>query len=283
MNMTNMMTTPTMELLKLPNVRMHGKTQLNEGQLHSDAKRLAWEVATKNPLWTIEVHGTRNYAVLWDGEFLGEIGSEWYGSSTKLFVRNDRIGERNTRKSSYHTDKVDKALAKVKKSFSRMTLTERIEKAYKKAEGVMDNQTWGINHRMRDHQRPLESCLMKWAKQNAELFHAWLRETHQGDMLEHLRKLDEVHADMVTIKEVTTAMQNNRTALVVLSDGKYIVKIRDNVQLYDDATLPDDLRGNLGMLKLVENEVMVTGIGCRVSEEIFVLILKDENEKIEEA
>ena len=42
-----------MELLKLPNVRMHEKTQLDETQLHGDSKRLAWEIATKNPLWTI--------------------------------------------------------------------------------------------------------------------------------------------------------------------------------------------------------------------------------------
>lgn len=279
----NMMTTPTMELLKLPNVRMHGKTQLDETQLHGDAKRLAWEVATKNPLWTVEVEGIRNYRVLCDGEMIGQIGSEWYGSSTKLFVRNDRIGEGNTRKNAYHTDKVDKAMLKVKKTFGRMTLSERMEKAFSEAEKVIDNQGWHINHRMRDHKRPLESSLMKWAKLNAELFHEWLKETHQTEMLDHITKLDEAQADMVTIKEVSDALQNDRTALIVLSDGKYIVKIRDNVQLYDDVTLPDDLRGNLGMLKLVDKEVMVTGIGCRVSEEIFVLILDGQNGKTEEA
>lgn len=279
----NMMTTPTMELLKLPNVRMGKNSTLTEEKLYDDAKRLAWEVATKNPLWTIEVAGHREYHVFADGELLGQIGMEWYGSSTKFFVRNERIGAQGTRKNSYHTDKVDKAMLKVKKTFGRMTLSERMEKAHKQAEGVIDNQGWHINHRMRDHQRPLESGLMKWAKQNADKFHAWLKETHQTEMLDHITKLEEAQADMVTIKEVSDALQNNRTALIVLSDGKYVVKIRDNVQLYDDVTLPDDLRGNLGMLKLVDKEVMVTGIGCRVSEEIFVLILKDENEKTEEA
>jgi hypothetical protein len=42
-------------------------------------------------------------------------------------------------------------------------------------------------------------------------------------------------------------------------------------------TLPVELRGKLGMLKLVDNEAMVTGIGCRVSNEIFVLLMEEEN------
>jgi hypothetical protein len=42
-----------------------------------------------------------------------------------------------------------------------------------------------------------------------------------------------------------------------------------------------ELRGKLGMLKLVEKEQMVTGIGCRVNDEIFVLILENEDEKTE--
>jgi hypothetical protein len=94
-----------------------------------------------------------------------------------------------------------------------------------------------------------------------------------------MEKLNDVRADMVTIEETTKAFQNHRTALIVLSDSKYIVKIRDNVQLYDDATLPVELRGKLGMLKLVEKEAMVTGIGCRVNDEIFVLILESEDEE----
>ena len=103
--------------MKLPNVRL-GKNEkpMDESQLHAHAKDLAWEVATKHPLWTVEVVGFRTFRVLSDTEELGYIGSEWYGSSQKLFVRNDRIGENNTRKNAYHTDKVDKAYLRVKKT-----------------------------------------------------------------------------------------------------------------------------------------------------------------------
>lgn len=275
-----------MELLKLPNVRM-GKNSgnLDESQLQLDAKRLAWEVATKHPLWTIEVKGFRDYRV-WNGvEDLGGIGMEWYGSAMKLYVRNDRISESGTRKNAYHTDKVDKAYLRVKKSFGPMNLSERMNKALKVAGDVLENQTYRNGTKQREHERPIENGLYKWARDNFTQYILWLKQTNRTEMLEHLTLLEDVKADMVTIKETTDAFQNQKTALVVLADSQYIVKIRDNVQLYDDVTFPHELRGKLGMLKLVEKEQMVTGIGCRVNDEIFVLLLEtmlgDTDEKSE--
>jgi hypothetical protein len=270
------------ELLKLPNVRM-GKNSgnLDESQLQLDAKKLAWEVATKHPLWTVEVKGFRDYRVLCDTEELGQIGMEWYGSSMKLYVRNDRIGQNNTRKNAYHTDKVDKAYLRVKKTFGPMNLAERMNKALKVASDALENQAYRNRVNAREQERPIENGLMKWAQANMSQYVSWLTNTHQQALLDNLTKLKELKVDMVTIKETTDAFQNQKTALVVLADGKYIVKIRDNVQLYDDATFPHELRGKLGMLKLVEKEQMVTGIGCRVNDEIFVLILENEDEKTE--
>jgi hypothetical protein len=67
----------------------------------------------------------------------------------------------------------------------------------------------------------------------------------------------------------------SKTALVVKDLGKYLVKIGDNVELYDDNTLPVDMRMKLGMLKLVNDEQYITDIGCKVSSEIFVLLVDD--------
>ena len=270
--------TMTIELLTLPNVRMgKGCEHFEEAALHIDAKALAWVVATKNPLWTVEVTGYRDYRVLCDNEEIGKVGAEWHGSSHKLFVRNDRIGQSNMRKNSYHTDKVDKAYLKVKKTFGTMTLNERVAKSMKVAESALENQGYRTQTKMREHERPIENGLYRWARDNMSHYVSWLKEKHQTSMLEHLTLLEDVKADMVTIQETTKAFQNQKTALVVLEGGGYIVKIRDNVQLYDDMTLPVELRGKLGMLKLVDNEAMVTGIGCRVSNEIFVLLLEEEN------
>jgi len=63
-----------------------------------------------------------------------------------------------------------------------------------------------------------------------------------------------------------------------VDEGKYLVKTDDNVQLYDDTTLPVKFREKLGLLKLVNEKQFVTDVGCRVSKEIYVLKLDKQTE-----
>ena len=53
------------------------------------------------------------------------------------------------------------------------------------------------------------------------------------------------------------------------------MRIGDNVELYDDNSLPLDVRMKMGMLKLVQDEEYLTDVGCRVTSEIFVLLVDD--------
>jgi hypothetical protein len=47
------------------------------------------------------------------------------------------------------------------------------------------------------------------------------------------------------------------------------------VDLFDDNTLPDWMRGKLGMLKLVQPEQFISNAGCRVNDETFVLMVEE--------
>jgi hypothetical protein len=128
----------------------------------------------------------------------------------------------------------------------------------------------------RNHSGPVHKSMVEYGMQHISEYTQWLKDTHDAGTLDHLTKLGETQLDMKTIKEITQCMDEEKIALVVLEGGKYIVKIRDNVQLYGDTDLPYFLRAKLGMLKLVEDEAMVTGMGCRVSSEVFVVVLDEE-------
>jgi hypothetical protein len=54
-----------------------------------------------------------------------------------------------------------------------------------------------------------------------------------------------------------------------------MVKIGQDVQIYDDNTLPESMRGKLGMLKLVEAEHFISSVGCRINDEIFVVLTEE--------
>jgi hypothetical protein len=60
---------------------------------------------------------------------------------------------------------------------------------------------------------------------------------------------------------------------IMLKAEKYFVKALDIVQTYDDNTLPYEYRGKLGMLKLVSNEQCIEDVGCRASDDTFILMM----------
>lgn len=262
----------------LPNVRQN-KDVIDLERFALRALQFADALAKERPLWTLQAHGHRAFEVLQDGESLGYIGEEYYGNKTALFVRNDRIAEASERKSAYHTQDIKKALLKAKKTFSPKTLSERIKEAALKAEKVLDDQAYRTNHKLREHRVPIKKSMVEYARMQMSQYVLWLKETHNLTMLDTMDKYEAIKADMKTIEETQKAYQSNKTALVVLAGGKYIVKILDSVQLYDDTTLPHELRGKLGMLKLVEKEAMVTGIGCRVNDETFVLLVEEKTDE----
>jgi len=236
-------------------------------------------LAKEFPLWTFKVIGWRTFKVLKDGEELGQIGEEWYGSKQAITIRNDRIAAQNERKNAYHTQDIEKAVLRVKKMFKPMTLAERMVKAKEEADKVMLRQYRGVNRNNAVFKNQINNSLLEYATENMTQYVLWLRNKHDLTMLGVIDEYEKSKVDMQTIEEAQKAFDNkHKHALIVLADGKYIVKVLDNVQLYDDTTLPHDLRGKLGMLKLVEAEQMVTGIGCRVSDEIFVVLHESNDE-----
>ncbi|MBZ4284003.1 hypothetical protein LAJ55_14445, partial [Streptococcus pneumoniae] len=85
--------------------------------------------------------------------------------------------------------------------FGPMNLAERMNKAEKAAGDVLDNQAYSNRALAREHERPIDSSLMKWARANMNQYVSWLTNTHQQALLDNITKLEELQVDMVTIKE----------------------------------------------------------------------------------
>ena len=264
------------DIFALPNVQ---NNDMILGEIPVRVCRLVWMLAKEFPLWTFKVQSYRTFKVLKDGEELGQIGEEWYGSKLALCIRNDRIAQQNERKNAYHTQDIERAVLRVTKMFKPMTLAERMNKANEEANKVLLRQYRGASRNTQVLRNQMDQSLMEYAYAHMGQYMTWLKDKQDLTMLGVIESHEKSKVDMQTIEEAQKAFDNKyKHALIVLADGKYIVKVLDNVQLYDDTTLPHDLRGKLGMLKLVEAEQMVTGIGCRVSDEIFVVLHESNDE-----
>jgi len=246
-------------------------------------------LASLNPLWTFVINtsglGTNNnrvasgFMVKLDGEELGSISLSYMGQRGKVIcISNDRIGKGRRRTDSYRTVDADKAILMAKKMFGKMNPNERISKAKDAAERVVSRASWNKERDRTQHQGNIKNEMLVWAetKGNA-LFMEYLK-VEAIPSLRHkvttsMEKVELLDTEMKTIERVQQDFSKNKTALVVKDTGKYLVKIGDKVDLYDDNTLPLDMRMKMGMLKLVEDEQYLTDVGCKVSSEIFVLLV----------
>ena len=247
-------------------------------------------LATLNPLWIFEAKGRGNvpsgcmvdsFVVKLDGEPLGGIGTSYMGSRGYVIsVSNDRIGRGRSRSDSYRTSDADKAVLMAKKMFGKMNPNERISKAKDAAERVVTRAAWNKERERQTHSSVVQGTLLAWAESRGmPMFLEFIEKEALSDTRQKIttsiEKLEVICTDMKTIERVQTEFNDSKTALVVKDSGKYLVKVGDKVDLYDDNTLPLDMRMKIGMLKLVADEQYLTDVGCRVTSEVFVLLVDD--------
>jgi hypothetical protein len=280
----------SMNLFALSNVELHPDVskklgQETIGQPPIDMCRLVMNLAMANPLWRFVVTDTQGehrpvgFSVIDSGEVIGKIGRQYYRGDHKLSLTNDRISDARERTSSYRTGDVDKAILMAKKMFFRLKPNERIEKAYGTAKQVMQNQWHDKQREHRYAEREIESSAVKFIMGTGfPLFLSYLDglpEHEKKPMLKKMEQTGKHKQDMLTIESIKEKFGSEHTALIIKDEGKYMVKIGQDVQIYDDNTLPEHMRGKLGMLKLVEAEHFISNIGCRINDEIFVVLTEE--------
>ena len=286
----------TMNTLSFSNVVMSeelkksfDKEGLKMGGVYGMLDPVVSRLASLNPLWTfVIVNSTHDsginrvasgFIVKLDGEELGAIGMSYMGQKGRVIaITNDRIGKGRQRSDSYRTSDADKAVLMAKKMFGKMNPNERINKAKDAAERVVTRASWNKERERTASQSKVQSELLLWAlgKGNAMFLEYIEKEatpTVKQNVLTNMEKLNALDIEMKTIERVQKDFGDSKTALVVKDLGNYLVKIGDKVDLYEDNTLPQDICMKMGMLKLVQDEEYLTDIGCRVTSEIFVLLM----------
>jgi hypothetical protein len=204
-----------------------------------------------------------------DGEALGYLKVEYMRGTYMTVVHSERL--KNGRAA---TSDVKRALGIIKKAFVKSNVNERIDKAENGANAVISSAYSHFRYKSARPKQELEGFAFDLVMSECEKeFGEYLRRVGRGELLSEYRELQ---MEMSTVEQVKIAFEGKRTALVIPDDNKYIVKVGDDVQLYTADTLPEQLRGRLGLLKLVNENQMVTNAGCRVNDTVFVVLIDNE-------
>jgi hypothetical protein len=220
------------------------------------------------------------FKVIEAGEELGTISREYHGREWVISISNERISKDRVRRGGYKTKDADKAILRAKKMFFKLKPNERIDKAVKSAENVMYQQERRKNREMHDHSSTVATAAGKYIMGvGFHLFLEHIKEWHEIDrnrIDKAIAERNRIGEEMLTIENVKSRFEAGRAALVIKDDGKYLVKMGDAIQLFNDNTLPEDMKAKLGMLKLVETETFISDMGCRISDEVFVIVMGED-------
>ena len=279
----------TNNAMDLPNVHApEAEGAVGEYKIVSPLAEVIWELALKNPMWTFKGTTTGSFAlskftISQSWETLGSIERSYNrrDGANGVEVNNHRL---ETRDNSYKTTDAAKAIAKIKKTFKPRSVPEIAAESEGKADTVVRQEKHGKDRVVNKHKEEIKQKAIDYVTKGPgyALFLEHAKQTGDASVANSLEMLAIATNELSTIEGIKDAMGAKKSALIVVDEGKYLVKINDNVQLYDDTTLPVEFRGKLGLLKLVNEKQFVTDVGCRVSKEIYVLKLdeqtKGENE-----
>ena len=271
---------------KLLNGRRKSDFEFN---VEKPLNEIMWKVITENPTWEFRVEQyygqiksgdnddrprltVSKFKVFKDGEEVGVIDRDYrYDAGGYIFsIASNTIRNERERVGAYRTKDAKKALAAIKKTFNPKSVTERMNDAFAEATRAIGRQS---SRKRGDYQSAFSDLapLMKAFvfKDMWDLFQKYAITNGQGHRLSKLR---ETEAEMLTVTDIEGKFRGAGTSLILVANGKYLVKTGDDIQIYDDNTLPVEFRGKLGMLKLVEPEQMIEGVGCRATTEVFVVL-----------
>jgi len=221
------------------------------------------------------------FDVMEDGELLGKIYREWARNGYKIKVANHRIAQGRQRGGAYTTDDPKKAIVRIKRTFGRKNVDERITEAANAASDYVHQAISNHGYTHRNTYGPVTKAAQEFVLgEGFPLFMQFVRERMspaEGQKIIDLNdKATNIKLEMRVLEDIRDRLNTKKSALLVRDMGQYIVRVGDNVQLYDDNTLPVEMRGKLGLLKLVEKEHFIDSAGCRVSEDVFVVVLDEE-------
>ena len=281
--------------LTLPNVRLSQKLLerwpthtyfLNRGTSYGEVMST---VITKNPHWDFELMGgevrgedtydVRHIKVYAGKEWLGTVSYEYHGSDRKIHIANARIAsERVRNQGKAVTADPKRALSLISKAFYRKTPTELMAQA----RGEASNLLYRINsdiamrftQRRNNFNESAGEFVMAMQLGLASVMSAYSK---GGDLMGKIAECSRLSVELSDVRNLCNLNSTDSTTTVVAMPVGYVVHSGDTLSTHTDDTLPEDLRGPLGMLKLTEAGTVLP-MGIRINDTVFVIRTEGESD-----
>ena len=270
--------------LGLPNlVWAKDKTRTHNKRMQISAKLapLAFEAAKKFPRWKFVGSDSWEYpdylditrfTVYENREKIGTISTTQFRQGAKYVIGNERIKNIRKRGGTAETGDLKKALKLMAKSFGGKTNIEKLNEANAKLSGQLHggNQSKyvayaGVMHALK---RDLDDYIL------ANLEEVSAAAIAAGAKPSAINSIPQMKEDYDTTLPIATAYSTYKGSLVLLSGGDYLVREGEDESplVLSSEQLPSDLKGKIGLLKLLEDNHFMKDVGYRLDATTFFIV-----------
>lgn len=238
-------------------------------------------LARRHPDWRFETAHShaRHFTVFKGTEPLGEILTTYRNYHTVAKVRNDKIRAEISKGDGMASQDAAKVRKLVEKYFVPKTEAERLQQKRDELLSALSSLEYTARNRARTKQEVIAPQLLPaLIKQHGDVVHGVAASLSIGGVdalvaaYEEAKLFADFHAAAATGKNV---------ACVVCGEGEYWVTqgriAAPTLSVtFTDATLPLQLKTNIGLLKLAGNNAAYEGVGVRIAPDLFLTVYNPE-------
>jgi hypothetical protein len=251
------------------------------------------KLALKYPQWTFEEDNT-NYK--WDNstgksiktdlqalcfkvmdkrEELGQVYTQSYHSNhgQQFCVDNFRVQQLRERGNGMKTIHEKKALKHIDKYFGKKNLDEKLADAKNQAQHCVNRVSSDLGQKFDwEWNRLSEASKQFIVGRYWEEFVEYANNVIPNNTVD-MNKMPEKFERKIAGQQVSDALREDKHYLVYVDGQNYaIFRKNEPTQIKVSEELPEFIRRSVGLLKLVEDNQIVSGVGCRVNATTYVVL-----------
>lgn len=201
------------------------------------------------------------------------VDSHWRSGEARFYFNNFRLDKQRQRNTVSYTTKPDIAVKRIVKAFHMKTPSERAieaQEAVRKAASTLDNDaTWPL----RKARSAIEGELVSYAMRHWDEVKHMLTPATQALNLPLLKENAEE-----TLRLKAAINESDGVTVRIEPNGTYslsrLISTAFDVVTCSDATLPDHVRGALGLLKMMDDKAFIADVGMRVNANLYFVMDK---------
>lgn len=265
---------------EIPTHKAHGD---GKSIIYGQLWELIYKLALRHPEWQFvgedswydtskEAFVVKRFRIYEGPDVLGSVSIETW-RDVKFEIRNHRIHAAMAKRNHKSTKDVSKAVKIVEEFFKSKTLTERVGEARNAVAGAVSNQLWGATREFNNVMEKLSPALVTYVTLNLPTLRPILES--YGAPASALDMLIDKNEPRKVLELMNRARHNRVGTTVMLHGDKYVL-LRDTdpdrAEIVAASQLTDDMRGKLGVLKIVDDNAAIESIGMRINSTTFYLL-----------